>query len=346
MEPQIPPDESEQPRKSRSVLGTLRDDVFSITDWIDTAWQKIGNLTDTNFRLAIDLAAKGRVDDAILRLKITLWLAPDHVPSMYNLGCLHLHKVQSQEALHYFARVLKRQPAHELALYMVATINPSLLKPEVKPHFVPPEIVIDQFNAQAVRYEAEQRQRQYQLPAMMYQLLSAEMGSAATRHDLLDLGCGTGLCGSLFLESFTNIVGVDVANNMLDIAYRKLDRRGMKIYTRLVHQDLRFFLNEAKENTVDLALCVSVFPYLGNLESTFAGVAKVLRPGGYFVCSFTPYQQPGTYGVLPATGYFGHDLNHVLSLAQQTGLDSVRTGEVLAYPQTHAQLCFFRKPAV
>lgn len=344
MEPQDNPnDDAYEAAAPKGRLESLRDQFWFVADWVDQVVQKFSNLTETNFRLACELAAKGEVENAIWRFKITLWMAPDHVPSLYNLGCLYHHKRMETEAIQCFSKVLRAQPRHEDAMFMVATINPSLLKPEMRPTRVPVQMVMDLFDAKATMYDVEQTNLQYQLPALMFQLLNPEMGVNAPRHDMLDLGCGTGLCGLQFREMFANMVGVDLSGPMADQAYRKLDRRGVKIYTRLVQRDLRLFLNEVKLDAFDLVMCLSVFRYLGDLAGVMEGIAGTLRAGGYAAISFDPYGQPG-FGVMPKTGYFGHDLSYVLGLATAAGLEIVRTGEVLAYPEKPAQLCFFRKP--
>lgn len=336
------PENDHQPPKGR--LAALRDNFFFVAGWIEQVMEKFNNLTETNYRLAVEHAAKGNVDNAILRFRFTLWLAPDHVPSWYNLGCLYHHKRMEQEALQCFAKVLRAQPAHEDALYMVASINPAMLKEQTRPTKVPLHMVYDLFDATSLTYDAEQKAKQYQLPALIYQLLNPEMGPDMPRHDLLDLGCGTGLCGLPFQQLFANIVGVDLSAGMIDKAYRRVDARGVRIYARLVQRDLRQFLAEVKLDAFDLVLCISVFKYVGDLSGVFEGMYGTLRAGGYAAISFDPYVQPQGFGVMPKTGYFGHALPYVLEKAQTAGLEIVRTGEVMAYPGQPVQLCFFRKP--
>lgn len=334
---------TEPQARPQGRIARLRDVFMFGADWFEQVMEKCNNLTETNYRLACEHAAKGNVDNAVWRFRFTLWLAPDHVPSWYNLGCLYLHKGMQSEAMQCFAKVLRAQPTHEDALYMVSTMNPGALKPELRPKKVPVQMVIDMFDATSASYDAVQRARQYQLPGLLYQLLNPAMGPDAARHDLLDLGCGTGLCSIAFQQYFPNIIGVDISSGMIDKAYRRVDARGVRIFSRLVQRDLRPFVAEVKLDAFDLVLCMETFKYLGDLAGVFEGIAATLRRGGYAAVSFDPYPQPG-FGMLPRTGYFGHELSYVLGLAQGAGLEIVRTGEVMAYPEQPVQLCFFRKP--
>lgn len=313
-----------------------------IVDGIQEIIYKFSNLPETNFRLGCEMIGNGRIDDAILRFKMCLWLAPNYLDALYSLGCLYHHKGDDQAAMDAFVKVLRQDPVNENTLYMVSTINPALLKPEMQPKTMPFGMALEYFEGIAMAYDQTQQTDGYQIPALLHQFLHQAFDGKRF-NDLVDLGCGTGLCGAQFREEFTNTIGVDMANNMLDVAYRRVDRRGVMIYNRLVNQDLHYYLDEADSNITDVALCMSVFPYLGDLEAIFAGIKKVLRPGGFFACTFDPLNRPGDYGVMTSTGYFGHSIDYVLRLAKANGLETIRTGGVRAYPERMVDLCIFRK---
>lgn len=330
--------------EKRGFFSSLREGFGWFGEFIDSVWAKSQNLVQTNYELGCEMVGRGEINDAVRRFKIALWLQPDHVPSLYNLGCLYHHLGQEREALDCFVKALKKEPMNENAIYMASTINPELIKPELRPRTVPYQMVLEHFDGLAGFYDQEQQHKLYQLPTLLHQLLGAEMDSNHSRHDLVDLGCGTGLCGAQFREQFANIVGVDISNNMLDEAYRRFDSRGVKIYTRLAHQDLRSFLKDAPAESIDVATCISVFPYLGDVRPVFEELKRTLRPQGLFACSFDPYHQRNSAGIMTNTGYFGHDVNYIIQLAQEFGFETLRTGEVQAYQNDTKQLCIFKKP--
>lgn len=339
-------EENEPNRGIRGVLIDLWQGMMSFGDFLDSAVFKINHLTQTNYNLAVELARQGKIDDAILRFRITLWLAPEHEPSLYNLACLYHHKGQNQQSLQLFKRILKTHPDHTNALYMVASISPNLLKKELQPTHVPPGLVVEYFDSMAPFYDGLRNQELYRLPALLHQLLRGALDTELARQDMLDVGCGSGLVGLQFREEFANIVGLDISSNMLDIAYRRFDRRGIKIYNQLIQHDIRQYLQQPDIQSFDMITAMQVAPYLGDLQLLAQGAARVLRPGGLLALSFDPYTDKTGYGVMPATGYFGHSLDYVTSVMQQAGMETVRTGEVEAATRKFVQLCFFRKPKV
>ena len=88
-------------------------------------------------------------------------------------------------------------------------------------------------------------------------------GADATR-------CGEGRAGRL--------VGVDLSPRMLEQA------RARGLYAELHEAELVAWLQEA-EPGFDLVLAADVFIYIGDLAPVFAGVRRVLAPGGQFVFS-------------------------------------------------------------
>jgi len=137
--------------------------------------------------------------------------------------------------------------------------------------------------------------------------------------DILDLGCGTGLCGVQFKPIARYLKGVDVAPSMID----KARTRG--IYDALEVQELVAALSGAP-GEYDLILAADVLEYLGKLEPTFAAAAQALRPQGLFAFSVERTDKPG-FIFNRHTSSFAHSLEYVHDLARQNGLTRVYTKE-------------------
>lgn len=131
------------------------------------------------------------------------------------------------------------------------------------------------------------------------------------RH-VLDLGCGTGLCGELVAPHADAVVGVDLSTAMLEQA-RKRD-----VYRELVHDDLKHFLSSRQEQA-DLVIAADVFIYVGALDEVFGQVARVLAPGGLFAFTLERAEAPEGFNLLPTLRY-AHSENYVRTLAAQHGL--------------------------
>jgi predicted TPR repeat methyltransferase len=98
---------------------------------------------------------------------------------------------------------------------------------------------------------------------------------------MLDLGCGTGLCGAALRDVTEHRTGVDIAENMVAIAWDKGD------YDDLYVGDLEGFLEEAAEagETWQLIVAADVLPYLGDVSALFRLVGDRLTAGGAFAFS-------------------------------------------------------------
>jgi predicted TPR repeat methyltransferase len=98
--------------------------------------------------------------------------------------------------------------------------------------------------------------------------------------DILDLGCGTGLCGLALAKQKRRLVGVDLSEKMLTQA------RARDLYDELHLGEVHAWLRGAATARFDVVIAADVLIYIGALEELFREVARVLRNGGRF--GFSP----------------------------------------------------------
>jgi len=96
---------------------------------------------------------------------------------------------------------------------------------------------------------------------------------------LLDLGCGTGLTGGALRDICGEMVGLDLSENMVEIAHEK------DLYETLYVAEAADFLEDNEDAPFDIITATDVLPYVGFLEELFFGVADNLEKGGYFLFS-------------------------------------------------------------
>jgi predicted TPR repeat methyltransferase len=164
------------------------------------------------------------------------------------------------------------------------------------------------------------------------------------RIDVLDIGCGTGLCGPLLRPMARRLVGVDLSPNMLSKAAARA------VYDQLNCAELTQWLAECGQQ-FGLAVAADVLCYFGDLSAAFANVRAVLAPGGCFACSLEA--QPGSAGPLSAGsvaessapepfvllphGRYQHDRKYVEASLAAAGLDIVSiSNETLRHERQHA----------
>ena len=145
----------------------------------------------------------------------------------------------------------------------------------------------------------------------------ARSGAPAQADSALDLGCGTGLCGAGLAVLARRVTGVDLSPTMLAHARR----RGC--YAELVQADVADHLRQTPARH-DIVVATDVFIYIGALEGVFAGVARVLGPGGLFGFSVARADER----LLGSVGYalrrslrYAHADGYLQHLARTHGLD-------------------------
>jgi predicted TPR repeat methyltransferase len=149
----------------------------------------------------------------------------------------------------------------------------------------------------------------YQGHSVLLQHLPAEPGARFER--VWDLGCGTGLCGTLIRARADHLVGVDLSSAMV------AKSRALGVYDRLHAQELVAFLLQSSEQA-DLVLAADVFIYVGRLEAVFEALSPRVRQGGWL--AFTVEESdPGMAVQLHPSLRYAHALPYLQELAAQHG---------------------------
>ena len=152
-------------------------------------------------------------------------------------------------------------------------------------------------------------------PHMLLALEQHLNGAEAPLLDILDLGCGTGLCGAAFERYARRLVGVDLSTQMLEKA-RVKDK-----YDELWLDDVVSYLSKTSE-CFDLVTSAGVFAYVNSLQAVLDGCRRVLRPGGRLL--FTVDCHEAEPDVLPSTRsamMFMHSKFYVAQSLQDAGFE-------------------------
>ncbi|HSW58159.1 MAG TPA: class I SAM-dependent methyltransferase [Dehalococcoidales bacterium] len=96
---------------------------------------------------------------------------------------------------------------------------------------------------------------------------------------VLDLGCGAGeLCRRLIKLGARSVIGVDISQNMLDLAAQ--DAPAGISFLKQPMEDLQF-----PPSSFDLVVSSLAFHYVADLQALFHNIHVWLKPGGVFLFS-------------------------------------------------------------
>jgi len=152
----------------------------------------------------------------------------------------------------------------------------------------------------------------YRVPELLEERLRSVHGSPDRTLEILDAGCGTGLCGERLRPWARRLTGVDISTGMLARASRR------DAYDELVESELGRFLGHAR-NAYDWIVAGDVLCYFGDLSHIVAAAVRRLAPGGHLFLTVerdarsTSSAGPGYR--LQSHGRYCHTREHVQAVA-------------------------------
>jgi predicted TPR repeat methyltransferase/Flp pilus assembly protein TadD len=186
----------------------------------------------------------------------------------------------------------------------------------------PADYVKDVFDGYAENFDAHLvGMLNYHIPEILHELVSEQVKPAANSLDIIDLGCGTGLCAPLFRGMARTLHGVDLSPRMIEKA------RERALYDALEVGDVAASL-KSKAATWDFAIATDVFVYVGDLREIFAACFSALKLGGLFAFSVEAGDDSETF-VLRKSGRYAHASSYIRSLSDAAGFHEVLCRDVV-----------------
>ncbi len=282
------------------------------------------NKTDAEilFNLGVVCMQLGDLDGAIQYYQRTLQLQPDYFAAHNNLGVVFLAKPHLAFALHHFREALHLQPEN---IAIKHTVN--MLSQDKHLHTSPPEYIQNLFDTYADHYESHLLQHlDYKIPELLLQAIKSVSPSPLQFNTIVDVGCGTGLCGVLFKPFTKKLIGIDLSENMLAIAATK------NIYDELIKTDASSYL-ERSQHQFDLIIAGDVFVYTGELKSVTTAAYHALCIDSLFAFN-TEITNDSEY-VMNQSGRFSHSKTYLENLAETLGFKVLYYKKVITRTQNH-----------
>ncbi|MBF0141344.1 MAG: tetratricopeptide repeat protein [Magnetococcales bacterium] len=282
----------QQQNRLEEAEAAYRQAICVQPDYAD-AHSSLGNL----------LLGQHRIEEAEAAFRQAIHIQPDHAKAHYNLGGLLHAGDRFEDAEAAYREALAFDPTMSAAIHML-----SALRGEKSP--CPPErYVRDLFNSYADTFEHNLVQNlRYNMPLILRQAVEQVVGESPVFSRVVDMGCGTGLLGQEFRPICGHLLGIDLAERMVELSGKKA------IYDELVHGDIVATL-EQKPVGIDLFLASDVFVYVGELSSLFQTIRRKAAAGALFAFS-VEHLETGDYALRPS-GRYAHSLEYIQALADE-----------------------------
>lgn len=248
----------------------------------------------------------GRRVEAERLLRLSIQLHP--LPSTANsLGVLLYDLGRREEAAQVFKETLAKHPGDPIARHMAAALAAAEAPTRASDAYV--KATFDNF---APTFDQQLVEKlDYRGPEIVGEAIAALIPSPGGTLDVLDIGCGTGLCGPILRPYARRLVGIDLSGAMIEKA------RARGHYDELFVAEITEYLSGHRASW-DLAVAADVVVYFGALETLFAEASAALRPGGRFV--FTVERSETETGWrLDTTGRYQHSEPYLRKTAEAAG---------------------------
>jgi len=309
--------------------------------------------------LGVVLRYQRRLAEAIEAGETATRLAPDQQVSWYNLGNSYKVDRQRKEAIRWCGQAVRLDPRFEVAhdglcqatlnLELRAPIGRMFMRKTIKAyeHWLacvpgspvaafmlqavrgekglqraPDEVIRNMFDQFAPNFEHRLAQLEYRVPQLAAEALEQRLGRPQALLEVLDGGCGTGLCAPMLRTYSSRLTGVDLSAGMLEQA------RKTGLYDQLVEAELTSFL-EQQQDCFDLAVFADTLCYFGDLAPVTAAAAGALRPGGWLLFTVEHLAEVGSgpgFRLHPH-GRYSHTRTYVESVLSDAGLSEVAMDE-------------------
>jgi predicted TPR repeat methyltransferase len=251
----------------------------------------------------------GQTADALHAFDRAVALDPAFAAAWSQRGGLLREAGRLDDAAHSFERAIAHGADRELNAYYLAAVRGGDAAPPARAPRAYVQGLFDDYAAEFAQHLVDRLD--YRAPQRLLQPL---VTSGRRWRRVIDLGCGTGLCGRLLAPVSDAIDGVDLSGAMLDEARR------LGVYRALVQADVGDYLAAAPSGSADLIVAADVLIYVGDPSALFEGAARVLERGGVFALTVeTPTTSGQDLQLLPSLRY-AHSLSGVRRAAERCGL--------------------------
>jgi predicted TPR repeat methyltransferase len=299
------------------VLGAMRRGQEAVTA-LQQAVRRAPRMANAWYNLGGALRSRGTLREAIAAYGRTLEIDPEHARAHEMLGRVLYLAGEHAAAAAVFRSWANVDPDDPVPAHMLAACSGDNVPTRASDAYVRAT-----FDAFADSFDEMLLMRlDYHAPELLVRSLAEVLAPHAAVHDVLDAGCGTGLCGVLLRPHARVLTGVDLSPGMLEKA------RARSVYDALVEAELGAFLL-GHRNAFDIVASADTLCYFGDLEPIIAAAATALRPNGWLAFTVERADDVDPYRLNP-NGRYSHSHRYIEQLLHDASFTDINVaGEVL-----------------
>ncbi len=294
-------------------------------------------IAEVHYSVGLIYLWRGERDKAMKSLEQAFVCAPHDVKLGSQYAAVLRYQDKVDESIKVYYQILKIDPANEAANFYIKTLEAG-----ISPSKIPTGILKAVYNSEDAAKSFDKsllQQFDYKAPEVMNKSVREVLGQERNQLDVLDLGCGTGLCGSLLRDVARTLEGVDISANMIEEAKKKA------VYDKLSVVDIMEIIDNY-ENDFDVIIAMDVLCFFGDLSEVYKKCARALRSGGVFGFTVEKGESDQDW-TFHNYGNFLHSVDYLNRMGQIVGLKKMKIEEMVLrkelYEARVGYLCVFQK---
>jgi len=267
------------------------------------------DFADAWYNLSVALIAQGQVHEGIIANSRAIALLPRHVQARDQVIRALVLLGEREQAAELYREWLAEEPDNPVVQHQLAACVGHDAPDRASDAYV--QLVFDAF---AASFDAKLESLHYRAPELVAQALAGAAGEPRGALAIVDIGCGTGLCGPLVRPWARSLAGCDLSVGMLRRA------RERHVYDVLHQAELVYYL-DTQPAAFDAIVCADTLCYFGGLETAFAAARRSLRPDGWLVFTVEALADDDARDhLLNANGRYAHGAPYLQKTLGDAGL--------------------------
>ncbi len=274
------------------------------------------------YNLCNTLIKKNEMEEALAVFRTAITLKPTNPTYYESLGSSLYSAGRADEAVVVYEEWLKQDPDNPVAKHMLVACTGENI-----PERASDDYVRNTFDRLSDQFDDDLKNLNYRAPLLVFEAIQDTLRDSRGALDILDAGCGTGLCAAQFRPYAKRLEGVDLSPGMLEKA------RSLGLYDDLIAVELTAYLYRNPE-TYDLIISADTLCYFGALDKVFMASARALRSGGRLVFTVEHLQSgDATDGYrINLSGRYSHTQDYVTEMVCLAGFRVISMNEgILRY---------------